>query len=195
MPFVECCVTCGCVLRPEDDKRRKRPSVLLRACRELWRESPLVWAMVTGVAGNTCERETIPMCMPCVHWMNRVARRRGGRREPLLLDSFLAFLRLPCSVPAPDSRLVKRLRAALTSSVCVGGEWFANPYSRLVPPHLGRALEEPSGYHEFLARVTHRQWLHFGRGLLVGTRDEMRRLRRAVAGDAEASVEEAAPSA
>jgi hypothetical protein len=181
MPFVECCLFCGVGLRPGDEKRRKLPGVLAGLLAELWVETPLAWAVASGVVAATPADFSLALCMPCVHHLNRRRRwrRAGAGRALLLMDALLVFLAHPFEAPAPDSRLLRRLAAALRGTVTVRGVVYGNMYARLVPP-AARALllEDPVTHEAFVARARAAEWARRGAGSVVGSRAEMRGLRQ-----------------
>jgi hypothetical protein len=181
MPFVESCLFCGVALGPGDEKRRKLPGVLAGLLRELWVETPLAWAVASGVVAATAADFSLALCMPCVHHLNRRRRwrRAGAGRALLLMDALLVFLAHPFEAPVPDSRLLRRLAAALRTTATVRGVAYGNMYARLVPP-AARALllEGPVSHGAFVAGARAAEWARRGAGSVVGTRAEMRALRQ-----------------
>ena len=180
MAFVECCLFCGVGLWPEDEKRRKLPGVFSTLFGELWRETPLAWTVASGVVAATAADFSLALCMPCVHHLNRRRRwrRRGAGRALMLMDSLLAFLAHPFEVPVPDSRLLRRLSAALRATVKVRGVVYGNMYRRLIPAHMLPLLAAPLAHGEFVRRVREVEWSRRGAGSLIGSRTEMRTLRQ-----------------
>ncbi len=186
---MEACLMCGCVLQPEQEKRRKRPAALRGMLQGLWRETPLAWAVAAGVVAATEADFSLALCMPCVHWQNRLRRREAAKRELLPMDALLIFLRAPCAVAAPDSRLLRRLAAALSERVTVRGVLYENMYRRLVPVGLLGLLAAPLRRDEFVRRAQEETWRARGCASLIGSREEMRALRRLAAADVDALAE------
>lgn len=180
----ESCVACGRVLTGGESRRHKRPSHVARLCREEWAETPLAWEQVRRVCAVTPEREGgFALCMACVHWAHRVGQRRQGR-VLLPLDAVLLFLHFPFSCPAPDQRLARRMVGTLLSTVEFGGTLYHNPYVRLLPEGAEAVLRGHAGgafcYRRLLREVALAYWEANSSTLLLGTREEMKRVRQLV---------------
>ena len=179
-PFLESCATCGVLLGPADHKRRKRPSAL-RAAAEAWFvRTPLVSGSLLALCAHTPESVTIPLCMSCVHWLHRVQRRARGGRQLLPLDALLAV-----------ARLLRRLVRALTGRQRVRGVAYCNPYVPLLPPGVLPLLAAHAGaafrYQSCVDSLAAHEWERHGGALVVGSKEEARRLRRLPAGALETS--------
>ena len=108
--LIEHCILCGVVLCEKDNKRRKAAGKIKTLLETQWSQTAFVWRVAWNVCKQKDERQTIAICMPCVHWATRT-RSKPMCHNPsccqIPLDHLILFSMAPFDTPQPDEHLLK----------------------------------------------------------------------------------------
>lgn len=132
--FYENCLLCGIILNPETPKRRKWTTFFLHMLGTRWESTAYVWTAVQQECLHTKGKETLALCMPCMHWTSRCAKQRqSAPRVKLLMDTFIEYTQLPGIHNVPDERIMVRIICSLQTVYKIHDKRYVNRYADLLP--------------------------------------------------------------
>lgn len=143
--FVESCLLCGVIMTPDISKRRKRVGYFNEAVHRMWKPSTDVWMSISDLCRNVHIKESIALCMPCMHWTSRCVKKKRytvDDKSELPMDKMIRYCISPGYSTAPDERIIVRFMHALRGSVSVKGVVYINPYAELFPSWALRIIVE-----------------------------------------------------
>ena len=187
--FVESCLLCGIIMTPDVAKRRKRVAYFKDAIHKMWKPSTNIWLAIYDICENAPVKDSIALCMPCMHWTSRCVKKKRTSTSDLSelpMDKMINFCIAPGYSTAPDERIVVRFMNALRTTVSFQNKVYINPYAEMFPPWALRIIAETditSGNCMETARILKRKilsewWKRRGYQVVLESRDVATNIRR-----------------